>query len=363
MASIVLEGISKSFPGVKALIDINQKIETGTFFTLLGPSGCGKTTLLRTIAGFYKQDTGHISIDDQLIDDIPAYKRDTGMVFQSYAVFPHMTVYENVAFGLKTRKVEAAEIRKKVASALAQVHLTGYETRTPDQLSGGQQQRVGLARAMVIEPKVLLMDEPLSNLDAKLRVDMRDEIRNMQKLLGITTIYVTHDQEEALAISDNIAVMDEGEIQQVGTPWEIYKNPVNAFVASFVGDMNFLEGDVIKSENNSTVILINNIKIRAGALTIPDVKRTRMAIRPEDISIVGEEVNNDEFSSLPGIVEKSSFIGSLIRYTVKCGDNQTMVAERHKPQSEALMPNGTSVFVKIPVDAIMNFHTETGVRI
>ena len=173
MASIVLENISKNFPGVKALDDISQKIESGKFFTLLGPSGCGKTTLLRTIAGFYRQDSGHVYLSDKVIDDVPAYKRDTGMVFQSYAVFPHMTVYENVAFGLKTRKVDASEIKKRVAKVLEQVHLTGYETRTPDQLSGGQQQRVGLARAMVIEPKVLLMDEPLSNLDAKLRVDMR----------------------------------------------------------------------------------------------------------------------------------------------------------------------------------------------
>ncbi len=362
MASIVLEGISKTFPGVKALIDVNQKIETGEFFTLLGPSGCGKTTLLRTIAGFYKQDSGHIHVSDQIIDDIPAYKRDTGMVFQNYAVFPHMTVYENVAFGLKTRKIDAEETRKKVANALAQVQLTGYETRTPDQLSGGQQQRVGLARAMVIEPKVLLMDEPLSNLDAKLRVNMRDEIRNMQKQLGITTIYVTHDQEEALAISDKIAVMNGGVIQQVGTPWEIYKNPVNTFVASFVGDMNFLEGDVIESGDNSVVIMVNNHKIRTTDSDIP-LKKISLAIRPEHLSIVKEEVSNDDFSSLPGVIEKSSFVGSLIRYTVNCGDKQKLVVERHKPQSEALIPNGTPVFVKIPVDAILNFHKETGARI
>ena len=248
MASIELKKICKNFPGVKALNDINQKIESGQFFTLLGPSGCGKTTLLRTIAGFYMQDSGNIYLSDKVIDNVPAYKRDTGMVFQSYAVFPHMTVYENVAFGLKTRKVNAQEIKKRVAKVLEQVHLSGYETRTPDQLSGGQQQRVGLARAMVIEPKVLLMDEPLSNLDAKLRVEMRTEIRSVQKLLGITTVYVTHDQEEALAISDKIAVMNFGVIQQVGSPWEIYKEPINIFVASFVGDINFIEGKVIDVE-------------------------------------------------------------------------------------------------------------------
>lgn len=362
MASIKLDGISKDFPGVKALIDINQLVETGDFFTLLGPSGCGKTTLLRTIAGFYKQDAGHIQVSGKVVDDIPAYKRDTGMVFQNYAVFPHMTVFENVAFGLKTRKMDSKEIKIKVASALAQVHLTGYETRTPDQLSGGQQQRVGLARAMVIEPQVLLMDEPLSNLDAKLRVDMRDEIRNMQKELGITTVYVTHDQEEALAISDKIAVMNAGVIQQVGTPWEIYKNPINTFVASFVGDMNFLEGDVVASDDDAVIIMVNGHKIRTTDSKI-DYKTIRLAVRPEDLRIVKEEVFNNEISCLPGVIEKSSFIGSLIRYTVDCGDTQKLVVERHKPQSEALMSNGTSVFVEIPIASILNFNTETGERL
>ena len=362
MASIVLENISKNFPGVKALNDINQKIESGKFFTLLGPSGCGKTTLLRTIAGFYRQDSGHVYLSDKVIDDVPAYKRDTGMVFQSYAVFPHMTVYENVAFGLKTRKVDASEIKKRVAKVLEQVHLTGYESRTPDQLSGGQQQRVGLARAMVIEPKVLLMDEPLSNLDAKLRVEMRTEIRSMQKLLGITTIYVTHDQEEALAISDRIAVMNFGVVQQVGTPWEIYKEPVNVFVASFVGDINFIDGKVVDSDTDSINILVNDLKIKAVKPSI-SVETVKIAVRPEELSIVTEEVSGSDFTSIPGTIEKSSFIGAIIRYVVDCGSNLMLMVELHKPQSEALMSNGTSVFVKIPADSILHFHPETGVRI
>ena len=315
MASIELKKICKNFPGVKALNDINQKIESGQFFTLLGPSGCGKTTLLRTIAGFYMQDSGNIYLSDKVIDNVPAYKRDTGMVFQSYAVFPHMTVYENVAFGLKTRKVNAQEIKKRVAKVLEQVHLSGYETRTPDQLSGGQQQRVGLARAMVIEPKVLLMDEPLSNLDAKLRVEMRTEIRSVQKLLGITTVYVTHDQEEALAISDKIAVMNFGVIQQVGSPWEIYKEPINIFVASFVGDINFIDGKVVDSDTDSITVLANNHKIKAMKTGI-SVENTKMAVRPEELSIVMEEVSGSDFSCIPGSIEKSSFIGSIIRYTV-----------------------------------------------
>ncbi len=362
MASITLEKISKNFPGVKALDDVNQKIESGKFFTLLGPSGCGKTTLLRTIAGFYKQDSGHILLSDEVIDDLPAYKRDTGMVFQSYAVFPHMTVYENVAFGLKTRKVEASEIKKRVARVLEQVHLSGYETRTPDQLSGGQQQRVGLARAMVIEPQVLLMDEPLSNLDAKLRVDMRTEIRGMQKLLGITTVYVTHDQEEALAISDKIAVMNFGVIQQVGTPWEIYKEPSNTFVASFVGDINFIEGKVTGSDSDSINVLVNDLTIKAVKPGI-SLETVKMAVRPEELSILTEELSGSDFTSIPGTIEKSSFVGALIRYTVNCGDNLKLIVELHKPQKEEMMASGSSVFVKIPADSILHFHPETGMRI
>ena len=362
MASIMLEGICKNFPGVKALVDINQQVETGDFFTLLGPSGCGKTTLLRTIAGFYMQDAEHIQVVGKVIDDLPAYKRDTGMVFQNYAVFPHMTVFENVAFGLKTRKMESKEIKRRVANALKQVHLTGYESRTPDQLSGGQQQRVGLARAMVIEPQVLLMDEPLSNLDAKLRVEMRDEMRSMQKEFGITTVYVTHDQEEALAISDKIAVMNEGVIQQVGTPWEIYKNPINTFVASFVGDMNFLTGDMVESEGDTVIVSVQGQKIRATKPRNP-VERVQLAFRPEDVYIVKKAKSNEKVSSIPGVIEKSSFIGSLIRYTVNYGTDQKLVIELHKPQSHALMPKGTEVFIELPVESLLNFSAETGERL
>ncbi len=253
MASIKIDGIVKKFPGVTALDSVSIDIASGEFFTLLGPSGCGKTTLLRTVAGFYRQDKGSISVENEVMDNLPAYQRETGMVFQNYAVFPHMTVFENVAFGLRNRKVPGPEIRERVLRALKMARLGGYEQRTPDQLSGGQQQRVGLARAMVIEPRVLLLDEPLSNLDAKLRVDMREEIRDIQQQLGITAIYVTHDQEEALAISDRIAVMNGGRIQQIGSPWEVYKKPANRFVASFVGQMNFISSEALltgSSEKN-----------------------------------------------------------------------------------------------------------------
>jgi len=224
MSVIRLTNIEKNFGLVHALRDVNIEIQSGEFFTLLGPSGCGKTTLLRILAGFYIQDRGTIHIGDRLMDGVPPYERNTGMVFQNYAVFPHMTVFENVAFGLRNRRVAGDEIRKRVSKVLETARLTGYEQRTPDQLSGGQQQRVGLARALVIEPQVLLMDEPLSNLDAKLRLEMREEIRDIQRQLGITTVYVTHDQEEALVISDRIAVMNQGQVQQIGSAWDVYEH-------------------------------------------------------------------------------------------------------------------------------------------
>lgn len=362
MASLRLESINKTFSNVKALIDINQTIASGEFFTLLGPSGCGKTTLLRTIAGFYRQDSGHVYIADRLIDDIPAHQRDTGMVFQNYAIFPHMTVFENIAFGLKTRKVKSVDIKKRVAKVLELARLSEYEHRTPDQLSGGQQQRVGLARAMVIEPQVLLMDEPLSNLDAKLRVEMREEIRDIQKQLGLTTIYVTHDQEEALVISDKIAVMNAGVIQQVGTSWEIYKAPINTFVASFVGNMNFLQGKVVASDNGLVTVTVNQHPLKALRPQIA-VEQIVLAVRPEEVTIDVHPGPSDTCSSIPGTIATTTFTGSLVRYTVDCGADLHLTVERHKPEQNALIPKGSAVFVKIPVQAPFLFHPTTGERL
>lgn len=362
MASIRLDGINKNFPGVKALVDINQEIESGELFTLLGPSGCGKTTLLRTIAGFYRQDSGHVFVADRLMDNIPAHQRDTGMVFQNYAVFPHMTVFENVAFGLKSRKVRAGEIHKRVAKILELARMSGYEQRTPDQLSGGQQQRVGLARAMVIEPLVLLMDEPLSNLDAKLRVEMREEIRDIQRHLGITTIYVTHDQEEALVISDRIAVMNAGVIQQVGTAWQIYTQPENTFVASFVGNMNFIEGKVTSTEDGHVEVAIDGLCLKTPKPTKP-LNTVRLAVRPEDLSIVDDQGKDEACAYMPGTIDKVTFTGSLVQYTVACEGGRQLIVERHKPEREALIPKGSSVFIRILSESILLFDPDTGLRI
>jgi iron(III) transport system ATP-binding protein len=342
MTPIRLENISKKFPGVAALEDVNITVEKGEFFTLLGPSGCGKTTLLRTIAGFYQQDTGHVYLGDECIDAVPPHRRDTGMVFQNYAVFPHMTVYQNVAFGLATRGIRGEQARERVGRALAMARLSGYEKRTPDQLSGGQQQRVGLARAMVIEPRVLLMDEPLSNLDAKLRIEMRVEIRDIQRQLGTTTVYVTHDQEEALVISDRIAVMKAGRVQQVGKPWEIYKNPANTFVAAFVGNTNFLDGSLLGR---------------------PGVK---LAVRPEALALVPEgsaELHGPAADALAGTLQKSTFTGSLVTYTVSCGEGVTIAVERHKPAPSDILHAGARVRVLIPREAVLAFDSTSGERI
>jgi iron(III) transport system ATP-binding protein len=227
---------------------VSLQVQGGEFFTLLGPSGCGKTTLLRCVAGFLRPDAGRILCDGERLDTLPAHTRDIGMVFQNYAIFPHLTVFENVAYGLRARRIAPDEIRRRALEALRLVHMASLGNRRPDQLSGGQQQRVALARAMAIRPRLLLMDEPLSNLDAKLRVEMRTEIRRLQRDLGITTIYVTHDQEEALAISERLAVMNAGRVEQIGFPWDVYLAPGSAFVAQFIGASNALAGALVGTE-------------------------------------------------------------------------------------------------------------------
>ena len=255
-----LEHISKIYQDPKtgkdfyAVKDTDLVIEPGTFVTLLGPSGCGKTTTLRMIAGFESPDEGEIYIGDEAINELTPDKRDTAMVFQSYALLPHYNVFDNVAYGLKLRKVPADEIKERVTNILKLVELEGMEARMTNQLSGGQQQRVALARALVIEPSVLLFDEPLSNLDAKLRVSMRTEIRKIQQKVGITAIYVTHDQSEAMALSDNIIVMSNGRVEQMGSPWDIYFNPKSEFVADFIGEANFLPGEYIGKPDKTMVI-------------------------------------------------------------------------------------------------------------
>lgn len=360
MTSIRIVDLEKRFGDVRALADVNLVIEKGEFFTLLGPSGCGKTTLLRTIAGFYRQDSGQIWLGDECVDAVPAHRRDTGMVFQNYAVFPHMTVFENVAYGLRVRKLPKAEIGRRVAASLHTVHLEGYESRTPDQLSGGQQQRVGLARAMAIEPRVLLFDEPLSNLDAKLRVEMRDEIRAVQKQLGITAVYVTHDQEEALVISDRIAVVSAGRIQQVGAPWAVYKDPANLFVASFVGKVNLLDAELgeaagpgfRKARVGSLELLVQEPQGFAG-------RQVKLAFRPEDAVEGGAAGTRN---TVEGSLVSSSFLGTVASLEMDCQGSR-IVVERHRPKAGDMPPEGSRFSFALPAEAILLFDPESGARL
>jgi iron(III) transport system ATP-binding protein len=319
MASIVLDDVVKRFDDLTVVDHISLAIEEGEFFTLLGPSGCGKTTLLRILAGFAKPDGGDVRFGGKSVTRTPPHRRETGMVFQNYALFPHMTVADNVAYGLKARNMPGGEVRDRVAAVLESVFLDGYEDRYPRQLSGGQQQRVALARALVIRPQVLLMDEPLSNLDAQLRVSMRAEIRNIQKKFGITTVYVTHDQEEAMAISDRMAILSGGKLQQVGSPWEVYYRPANTFAAEFIGSCTLLQvaprsDDGPGTQPEGTVagfIERTPVTLRIGQTTKDPFT---IMLRPDWIRVAGPEIAENRFS---GIVRASSFLGAAVLYQVE----------------------------------------------
>ena len=334
-----LEHISKIYQDPKtgkdfyAVKDTSLDIEPGSFVTLLGPSGCGKTTTLRMIAGFESPDEGEIYLGDEPINELTPNKRDTAMVFQSYALLPHYNVFDNVAYGLKLRKVPKDEIRERVMKILDLVELTGMEGRMTNQLSGGQQQRVALARALVIEPSVLLFDEPLSNLDAKLRVSMRTEIRRIQQEVGITAIYVTHDQSEAMALSDKIIIMSKGVVAQMGTPQEIYYHPVNEFVADFIGEANFLKGKMTGKEGGNAVLDIEGNTLHVEAAGHMEAgKEYTLVLRPEAASLADE-------GGLPCEVVLSCFMGSYQNYHVKVG-NTLVKLEEHNPKNRKIYSVG-----------------------
>ncbi|MBP2019675.1 iron(III) transport system ATP-binding protein [Symbiobacterium terraclitae] len=333
---VTLEHVSKSFGGgVLTVRDVNLTIGGGEFFTLLGPSGCGKTTTLRMIAGFYYPTSGRILFGDRDVTYVPPNDRNIGMVFQNYALFPHMTVFENVAFGLRVRKVAGEEIRRRVAEALAQVRLEGMEQRRIDQLSGGQQQRVALARALVIRPALLLLDEPLSNLDAKLRDETRTEIRRLQTESSITAVYVTHDQAEAMAISDRIAVMEGGVVHQVGSPQDIYHRPATRFVATFIGKSNLLEGKLVAADGGTgTVELPGSGRIQVDlSRRNPQVSTAVgspvvLTVRPEGMQVVPEPGGPNVLS---GRVLAAEFSGAYTEYVVAAGEARLIasVADRY----------------------------------
>ena len=344
---VIIKDAVKRYGDFTALNGVSLNIKEGEFFTLLGPSGCGKTTLLRMIAGFNSIEAGDFYFGDKRINDVAAHKRDIGMVFQNYAIFPHLTVNENVAYGLKARKTPKKEMEERVAEALKLVQIEHLADRKPNELSGGQQQRVALARAFVIEPSVLLMDEPLSNLDAKLRVQMRTVIKKLQRRLGITTIYVTHDQEEALAISDRIAVMKDGNIMQIGTPNEIYAKPQNPFVAGFIGVSNFLDCDV----DGSKVTI-------AGELTIdiPVKKEYRgkgkLSARPEQLFF--------SETGMPGKILFSTFLGDFIEYEVELDNGQSLIVNEYTKDTASVHEDGKRVYLSFDPNRVSLYEAETG---
>ncbi len=319
-----LVDVSKRFGPVVAVDGVSLDIEEGHFFTLLGPSGCGKTTLLRIVAGFYRPDSGDVFLRDRRITDLAPQARGTVMVFQEYALFPHMTVEENVGYGLRIRRVPPAQARRRIAQVLELVGLAGLESKYPHELSGGQQQRVALARALVVEPEVLLLDEPLSNLDAKLRLRVREELRDLQRRLGQTTVYVTHDQEEALALSDVVAVMNAGRIEQVGTPVEIYRRPRNRFVADFIGEANLLPGSYEEGH------------LRVGPYAF-DFRQDGLAPGPVTVMVRPEAVRlAHEGDGLPGRVRSAFFLGAGVEYLVETPVGEVSVAEPYRPGGEVV---------------------------
>jgi len=340
--------VNLAYDSTPVLKNVNVAIEPGEFFAFLGPSGSGKTTLLRFIAGFAQADTGSVFVGTKDITHLPPWKRDVGMVFQSYALWPHMTVRRNVAFGLEEHKVPRAEIHARVAKALELVGLGHLADRRPSQLSGGQQQRVALARTIVVQPKVLLLDEPLSNLDAKLRVQVRRELRDLQRRLGLTTVFVTHDQEEANTICDRIAVLSDGVIQQVGAPMELYQRPKNLFVANFLGTANILDGRVLIEGASRAFDLAPGLRLPIPpSATVP--ANAKLVFRPQDASI-GSTAGGG--TSVPGTTIYREFLGSIVRYKVRIGAAEIIVDAPFRTGDELHEP-GQPVTVRISQESVL----------
>ena len=351
--NIKIENAQKRYGDNIIIENLSLDIKQGEFFTLLGPSGCGKTTLLRMIAGFNSIENGNFYFNEKRINDLDPAKRNIGMVFQNYAIFPHLTVEQNVEFGLKNRKVSKEEMKVETDKFLKLMQIDEYRDRMPERLSGGQQQRVALARALVIKPDVLLMDEPLSNLDAKLRVEMRTAIKEIQNSIGITTVYVTHDQEEAMAVSDRIAVMKDGEIQHLGQPKDIYQRPANLFVATFIGKTNVLNGTL----NNSVLKIAGKYDVSLNNIKDKNVKgNVVISIRPEEF-VIDENQAKD---GIKAFIDSSVFLGLNTHYFVhlESGEKIEIVQES---KIDSIIPKGTEVYLKVKQDKI-NVFTEDGSR-
>jgi len=354
--SVILENVTKVFEdpqrpagAVTAVNGVSLEVKDGELVTLLGPSGCGKTTALRVVAGFESPTSGRVLIGGQDVSRLPPHARNTAMVFQSYAIFPHLTVAGNVAFGLEMRGIPKEDTAARVRAILDLVGLSGLEHRSPEQLSGGQQQRVALARAIITEPRVLLFDEPLSNLDAKLREQMRGEVRRLQQRLRITSIYVTHDQAEAMALSDRIVVMEAGRVQQEGTPFEIYARPANRFVADFIGRVNFLEGRVISSgpENLRIDVRGRALELYGRRAAVRPGEPAILVVRPETLRLAPASPANPK--TFQGIIRRAVYLGSTIEYEIEW-DGATLLAVIGSPLEHGLLPEGSPVSFDFPAD-------------
>jgi ABC-type Fe3+/spermidine/putrescine transport system ATPase subunit len=348
-----IRGVVKRFGAVTAVNAVDLTVADGVLFTLLGPSGCGKTTLLRLLAGFYQPDAGTIQFGDRVVNGLPPYERGIGMVFQNYALWPHMTVADNVCYGLRLRRLPGEEIARRLHEGLRKVKLVGFEARYPGQLSGGQQQRVALARALVLNPDILLLDEPLSNLDAKIRIQVRAEIRRLQQDLRITTVYVTHDQEEALSLSDRVAVMRDGHVLQVGPPRELYERPRTRFVADFVGTNNLVPGEVQGVDANGRGDLL--VRTALGPLrAIADVAvsgRCVLAVRPENVAVGAPDAGGG--NRVAGTVSLVSYLGNTLRYDVETESGLVLKADIRDPWHHEPLPVGRPVTLSFPASVTL----------
>ena len=351
--SLRVERLSKSYGSSRVLDDVSFTVDAGRFFTLLGPSGSGKTTILKIVAGFVLQDEGEVYADDRELSDEPPYRRDVGLVFQNYALFPHMTVAANVDFPLRMRKVPRVEAEQRIRQALEIVRLTGLENRYPRQLSGGQQQRVALARTLVFNPSVVLMDEPLGALDRKLREHMQTEIKQIQRRLGITVVYVTHDQEEALTLSDRIGVMHRGRLEQLGTPEDLYERPRSRFVADFIGESNFLPGDVVDTAGVGLAFETRRgAKLCASAGPGATAGAGVLFVRPEKITLAPE--GGDQGHALPGIVRDVVYVGESCRYQVELDTGDVLIVKQMNAVTRVAHAPGDRVTIAFrPIDAVV----------
>jgi spermidine/putrescine transport system ATP-binding protein len=346
---VELAGLTKRFTEV-AVDGIDLDIASGEFFSLLGPSGCGKTTTLRLIAGFEQPTAGRILLDGTDVSGVPPHRRNVNTVFQSYALFPFLSAFDNVAFGLKRRDVGKAELNRRVGEALELVTMTGFARRRPGQLSGGQQQRVALARALVLNPAVLLLDEPLGALDAKIRKQLRVELKALQEEVGITFVFVTHDQEEALSMSDRVAVMNAGRIEQIGTPSDVYEDPATVFVADFLGVSNLMDAEAVAWGDGYCTVRVGELPLRAGCGAISARGPVKIVARPERVVLLphGEEQDN----SLPGMVERTVYVGASLQVIVRLVTGATIQASVANTGGASVYRQGTPVAVHVPPDAL-----------